>query len=228
MINRMVLNETTYFGRGSRIKITDELLDKHIYKPLVITDKVLLDNGIVDMVLKCITNENIEVLVYSDVVPNPTVKQIKEALMFANVNKVDGIIAIGGGSVIDTAKAVGLVMNNLEFADIISLEGNYKTNNKSLPIITFPTTSTSSSEVTINYIIKDPIKSRKIICIDNHNIPITTIIDADLYDFLPSNKFAVSGICSISHAIEGYINKKGWLIPDIFNMNAISLIYKNI
>ncbi len=228
MINRIVLNETSYFGRGSRKKVVEELNNRNLKKVIIVTDQTLVQNHIVDKVTKYLDNENIEYHIYDGVKPNPTIKNVQDGLKIAQENNVDSIIAIGGGSSIDTAKAIGIIITNPEYSDVRSLDGAVETKNKSLPIIALPTTAGTAAEVTINYVITDEINMKKMVCVDVHDIPVVSIIDPDLMQTMPQSIAASTGMDALTHAIEGYITKAGWLIPDMFHINSMSLIYKNL
>lgn len=228
MINRIVLNETSYFGRGSRKKVVEELNNRNLKKVIIVTDQTLVQNHIVDKVTKYLDNENIEYHIYDGVKPNPTIKNVQDGLKIAQENNVDSIIAIGGGSSIDTAKAIGTIITNPEYSDVRSLDGAVETKNKSLPIIALPTTAGTAAEVTINYVITDEINMKKMVCVDVHDIPVVSIIDPDLMQTMPQSIAASTGMDALTHAIEGYITKAGWLIPDMFHINSMSLIYKNL
>lgn len=228
MINRIVLNETSYFGRGSSKKVIDELNKRNLKKIIIVTDKTLIKNHILDKVTKYLDNENIKYYTYDGVKPNPTIKNVQDGLKIAQDNNVDSIVAIGGGSSIDTAKAIGIIMTNPEYSDVRSLDGAVETKNKALPIIALPTTAGTAAEVTINYVITDEVNMKKMVCVDVHDIPVVSIIDPDLMQTMPQSIAASTGMDALTHAIEGYITKAGWLIPDMFHINAMSLIYKNL
>ncbi len=228
MINRVVLNETSYFGRGSREKIMDELNSRGFKKVLVVTDRNLVENGVLEMVTGYIEKSGTSYYVFDGVKPNPTVKNVKDGLMMAQINSVDAIVAVGGGSPIDTAKAIGIIMTNPEYIDVVSLDGVANTKNKALPIIALPTTAGTAAEVTINYVITDEVNTKKMVCVDVHDIPTLAIIDPDLMQGMPQNVAAQTGMDALTHAMEGYITKAGWLIPDMFHINAMALIYKNL
>ena len=228
MINRIVLNETSYFGRGSRAKVVDEIKARGFKKIIVVTDHTLIENKVVEMVTKHMDEAGIVYFVYDGVKPNPTVKNVHDGIMMAKINNVDAIVAIGGGSSIDTAKAIGIILTNPEFTDVCSLDGVADTKNKAMPIIALPTTSGTAAEVTINYVITDEIKTKKMVCVDVHDIPVVAIIDPDLMQGMPQSIAASTGMDALTHAMEGYITKAGWLIPDMFHINSMSLIYKNL
>lgn len=228
MINRIILNETSYFGRGAREKLAEEIEARHFQKILVVTDKSLLETGTVDLVTDVLKKKNISYVIYDEVKPNPTVQNVQDGLKVAKDNSVDCIVAVGGGSSIDTAKAIAIIFTNEEFSDVVSLDGTAATKNKALPLIALPTTAGTAAEVTINYVITDEVRTKKMVCVDPHDIPIVAIIDPDLMQGMPQSLAAATGMDALTHAMEGYITKAGWLIPDIFHINAMSLIYKNL
>ena len=228
MINRVVLNETSYFGRGSREKVVDEIKGRGFKKVIIVTDYTLIENKVVNMVTTYLDKAGITYFVYDGVKPNPNIKNVRDGLMMAKINNVDAIVAIGGGSSIDTAKAIGIVMTNPEFTDVCSLDGVANTKNKAMPIIALPTTAGTAAEVTINYVITDDIRMKKMVCVDAHDIPVVAIIDPDLMQGMPQLIAASTGMDALTHAMEGYITKSGWLIPDMFHINAMALIYNNL
>ncbi len=228
MVNRIILNETSYFGRGAREKLIDEIEGREFRKVLVVTDPSLVDAGVVNMVLRELDKGKVEYFLYSKVEPNPTVDTVKDGLMMAQINMVDAIVAVGGGSSIDTAKAIGIIMKNPEFSDVVSLDGVANTKNKSLPVIALPTTAGTAAEVTINYVITDEVRAKKMVCVDVHDIPVVAIIDPELMETMPQSIAASTGMDALTHAMEGYITKAAWSMTDMFHLNAISLIYKNL
>ena len=228
MTNRIILNETSYFGRGAREKLAEEIEARHFQKILVVTDKSLLETGTVDLVTDVLKKKNISYVIYDEVKPNPTVQNVQDGLKVAKDNSVDCIVAVGGGSSIDTAKAIAIIFTNEEFGDVVSLDGTAATKNKALPLIALPTTAGTAAEVTINYVITDEVRTKKMVCVDPHDIPIVAIIDPDLMQGMPQSLAAATGMDALTHAMEGYITKAGWLIPDMFHINAMSLIYKNL
>ena len=228
MINRVILNETSYFGRGSREKLVDEIKSRNFRKALIVTDKSLISAGVPQLVLEVLDKNDIEYEIYDEVKPNPTVTNVKDGLNVCKNSLSDFLIAIGGGSVIDTAKAIGIIMTNSEYSDVVSLDGVVNTKNKALPIIALPTTAGTAAEVTINYVITDEVRVKKMVCVDPHDIPIVAIIDPDLMQSMPKSLAAATGMDALTHAMEGYITKAAWLIPDIFHINAMALIYKNL
>lgn len=228
MINRITLNETSYFGRGSCDKLGEELKNRNYHKVLVVTDYNLIKNFLIKKIINIIDKAGIASFIYNHVKPNPTIKNVQDGLTIAEINNVDAIVAVGGGSVIDTAKAISIAMTNSEHSDIVSLEGEVKTRNKGLPLFALPTTSGTAAEVTINYVITDELRMKKMVCVDVHDIPICSIIDPDLMQEMPQSLAATTGMDALTHAMEGYITKEAWLIPDMFHINAMSLIYKNL
>lgn len=228
MTNRIILNETSYFGRGSRRKLAEELKSRGLSKILVVTDHILMNNGVAKKITEILEKIGINYFVYMNVKPNPTVKTVQDGLMLGQISNVDAIVAVGGGSVIDTAKAISIIMTNPEHSQVTSLSGVVETRNKGLPLFTLPTTAGTAAEVTINYVITDEVNMKKMVCIDPHDIPVCAIIDPDLMDEMPQSIAASTGMDALTHAMEGYITKAGWLIPDMFHINAMSLIYKNL
>ena len=228
MVNRVVLNETSYFGRGSRKKLTKELLSRGYRKVLVVSDKILRDAGVTGQVTSLLDEAGVIYHEFLNIKPNPTTVNVQEGLMAAQVYSVDAIVAIGGGSVIDTAKAISIIMTNPEHGQVTSLEGAVETRNKGLPLFALPTTAGTAAEVTINYVITDEIKVKKMVCVDVHDIPVCSIIDPDLMQGMPQQLAASTGMDALTHAMEGYITKAAWLIPDMFAINAMALIYKNL
>lgn len=228
MINRVVLNETSYFGRGSRSKLTEEIKLRGYTKILLVTDKTLKEANVSTLVIEELDKAGITYFEFDEIKPNPTVKNVQDGLTIAQVNSIDAIVAVGGGSVIDTAKAISIIMTNSEHSGVTSLDGAVETRNKGLPLIALPTTSGTAAEVTINYVITDEINMKKMVCVDVHDIPVCAIIDPDLMDKMPQQLAASTGMDALTHAMEGYITKAGWLIPDMFHINAMALIYKNL
>ena len=228
MVNRIMLNETSYFGRGSRAKLVEELLDRGHDKVLVVTDYNLVDNKLVNMVTDLLDNNGISYSTFFHIKQNPTVKNVQEGVAFAGEKLVEAIVAVGGGSVIDTAKAISVIINNPEYNEVVGLEGAVNTRVKGVPLFALPTTAGTAAEVTINYVITDEAHMKKMVCIDPHDIPVCSIIDPDLMQGMPQQLAASTGMDALTHAMEGYITKAGWLIPDIFHINAMALIYKNL
>jgi len=228
MINRVVLNETSYFGRGSREKLGVELKSRGLNKVLVVSDFNLMDANVTKLVIDELEKNGITYFVYLHVKPNPTVNNVQDGLMLAQISNVDAIVAVGGGSVIDTAKAISIIMTNPEHSGVVSLDGAVETRNKGLPLFALPTTAGTAAEVTINYVITDETNVKKMVCVDVHDIPVCAIIDPDLMQGMPQQLAASTGMDALTHAMEGYITKAGWLIPDMFHINAMALIYKNL
>ena len=228
MINRVVLNETSYFGRGARKKLVEEIKNRGYKEVLLVSDNTLVQAGVTTLVTDLLQEAGITYYEFLNIKPNPTVKNVHDGLNIAQVNGVDSIVAVGGGSVIDTAKAISIIMTNPEHSGVVSLEGAVDTRNKGLPLFALPTTSGTAAEVTINYVITDEVNMKKMVCVDPHDIPICSIIDPDLMDGMPQQLAASTGMDALTHAMEGYITKAGWLIPDMFHINAMALIYKNL
>lgn len=228
MINRVVLNETSYFGRGSRTKLADEIKNRGYRNILLVSDRVLKEANVEKMVSEVLDNAGITYFEYLDIKPNPTVKNVQDGLRVAQMNNIDAIVAVGGGSVIDTAKAISIIMTNPEHSGVVSLAGAVETRNKGVPLMALPTTAGTAAEVTINYVITDELNMKKMVCVDVHDIPICSIVDPDLMQQMPQSLAASTGMDALTHAMEGYITKAGWLIPDMFHINAMALIYKNL
>lgn len=227
-INRIILNETSYFGRGSREVLGNELNQRKLKKVFVVTDKVLLEVGVTDKVTNELKKNNIEFKVFSKVKPNPTIKNVVDGVLECREFNADSIVVVGGGSAIDTAKAIGIIIANPEFEDVKSLDGVANTKNKSLPIIALPTTSGTAAEVTINYVITDEEMTKKMVCVDPNDIPVVAIIDSELMESMPKSIAAATGMDALTHAIEGYITKAAWTMTDMFHIKAIKLIFDNL
>lgn len=228
MIKRFILNETSYFGRGSKEKIITELSNRNLKKIMLVTDEGLIKLPVIKKITDVLDRENVDYKIFSKVIPNPTVEIVEEGIAFVKKNNIDSIIAVGGGSSIDTAKAIGIITNNKEFSDVVSLQGLTPSKNKSLPIIALPTTAGTAAEVTINYVITDNKTKKKMVCVDPNDIPVVAIIDPELMDDMPASVAAATGMDALTHAIEGYITKDAWYMSDMYHLNAISLIYKNL
>lgn len=226
MSYRFILNEVSYFGPGARKELPEVLKRLGATKVFVVTDKGLLKFGVAHMVTEVMDKAGIEYDVFSDVKPNPTVTNVKDGLKAFEASKANVIVAIGGGSAIDTAKGIGIVARNPEFSDIISLEGCAPTKQKSVPIVALPTTAGTAAETTINYVIIDEDKQKKMVCVDPNDIPAVAIIDAELMYSLPKNLTAATGMDALTHAIEGYITKGAWQMSDMFEIEAIRMIHK--
>lgn len=225
---RFILNETSYFGAGCRVELANEVLARGYEKALLVSDGVLAKVGVLDKVKEVLDKANIAYETFTEIKQNPTIKNCKDGLAAYNNAGADFIIAVGGGSVIDTAKAVGITKNNPEFEDIKSLEGVADTKNKSVPIIALPTTCGTAAEVTINYVITVEEEDRKIVCVDPKDIPIVAIVDSELMVTMPSKTIASTGMDALTHAIEGYITKGANTISDMFEVKAIEMIGKHL
>ena len=226
MVNRFILNEVSYFGPGARKELPEVIGRLNGKKALVVTDKGLIRFGVAEKVTKVLDEVALPYEIFSEVKPNPTVSNVKDGVDAFKKSGADYIIAIGGGSAIDTAKGIGIVINNPEFADIISLEGCAPTKHKSVPIIALPTTAGTAAETTINYVIIDEDKKKKMVCVDPNDIPAVAIIDAELMYSLPKNLTAATGMDALTHAIEGYVTKGAWEMSDMFEIEAIRMIHK--
>lgn len=228
MTKKFVLNETSYFGMGAREVLAEEIKARGFKKVLVVTDKALFECGVTSKVTDELDKAQIEYSVYSDVRPNPTKKNVWDGVKACKEAKADVLVAVGGGSSIDTAKAIGIITNNPENEDMVSLEGASNTKNKSLPIIALPTTAGTAAEVTINYVITDEDREVKMVCVDPHDIPIIAIIDTELMASMPKSIAASTGMDALTHAVEGYITKAHNTMSDMFHIQAIKLIFANL
>jgi len=224
MINRFILNEVSYFGPGAREVLPQEIKRFGFTKAFVVTDKDLIKYGVADKVLKVLEGANIPYTIFSDFKQNPTVKNVQLGVEAYANSGCDFILAIGGGSSIDTAKAIGIITNNPQFNDVVSLEGTAPTTNKTVPIIALPTTAGTAAEVTINYVITDEGNEKKMVCIDPNDIPAVAIVDAELMYTLPKSLTAATGLDALTHAIEGLITKGAWEMSDMFEIKAIEMI----
>lgn len=224
MVQRFILNEVSYFGPGARRELPEVVKRLGKTKALVVTDPGLIKFGVAGKVTEVLDAASIPYEVFSDVKPNPTVSNVQHGIDAYKASGADFIIAIGGGSAIDTAKGIGIVINNPEFADIVSLEGCAPTRHKSLPIVALPTTAGTAAETTINYVIIDEQKQKKMVCVDPNDIPAVAIIDAELMYSLPPALTAATGMDALTHAIEGYITKGAWSMSDMFEIEAIRMI----
>ena len=218
MINRFVLNEVSYFGPGAREVLPQEIKRLGLKKAFVSTDKDLIKFGVADKVLSVLDKAGIPYVVFSDIKPNPTVSNVNAGVKAFAESGADFILAIGGGSSIDTSKAIGIITNNPEFSDVVSLEGVAPTQKKSVPIIALPTTAGTAAEVTINYVITDEVNEKKMVCVDPNDIPAIAIVDAELMYTLPKGLTASTGLDALTHAIEGLITKGAWEMSDMFEM----------
>ena len=228
MIKRMILNETSYFGENAREVLKEEIPKRKFKKAFVVSGKDLINYGITTKVLKILENINVPYIVFSDFKPNPTVNNIKRGVDLFNSSDADFIIAVGGGSAIDVAKGIGIVANNMEHYDVVSLSGAINTVNKSIPLIAMPTTAGTGSEVTINYVITDENTDTKMVCIDPNDIPTLSIIDTDLMRSMPFNLAAQTGMDALTHAIEGLTTKNAWEMTDMMHIKAATMIIDNL
>ena len=224
MANRFILNEVSYFGAGARKELPEVLNRMGVKKALVCTDKGLLKVGTAQKVTEVLDQCGFPYEIFSEVKPNPTVTNVKDGIKAFADAKADCIIAIGGGSAMDTAKGIGIVTNNPEFSDIVSLEGVAPTKKKSVPIIALPTTAGTGAEVTFNYVIIDEERQAKMVCVDPNDIPAVAIVDAELMYSLPKSLTAATGMDALTHAIEGYITKGAWVMSDMYELQAIKMI----
>ena len=224
MVQRFILNETSYFGPGAR-KVLPEVIQRlGKKKALVVTDKGLIQFGVAKMVTDVLDEAAVAYDVFSEVKPNPTVKNVQDGVAAFKASGADLLVAIGGGSAMDTAKGIGIVVANPEFADVVSLEGCAPTKNKSVPMVALPTTAGTAAETTINYVIIDEEKKKKMVCVDPNDIPAVAMIDAELMYSLPRGLTAATGMDALTHAIEGYITKGAWEMSDMFEIEAIRMI----
>lgn len=223
-INRIVLNETSYFGIGSRTVIPEEVKKRGFRKAFIVTDNDLVKFGVVKLVTDILDAASIPYSLFPEVKQNPTVANVKIGVAAYATSGADFMIAIGGGSPTDTAKAIGIITNNPEFADVVSLEGVANTKNKSVPVIALPTTAGTAAEVTINYVITDEENIKKMVCVDPNDIPILAVVDAELMSSMPKSLTAATGMDALTHAIEGYITKGAWEMSDMFELKAIEMI----
>ena len=228
MANRFVLNERSYHGKDAIQEIAGEVKSRGLQKALVCSDPALLKFGVTQKVTAVLDQAGIAYEVYSEIKPNPTIENVKDGVEAAKAAQADCIIAIGGGSSMDTAKAIGIIITNPEFADVRSLEGTADTKNPCLPIIAVPTTAGTAAEVTINYVITDVEKNRKFVCVDPHDIPVVAIVDPDMMASMPKGLTAATGMDALTHAIEGYITKGAWELSDMFHLKAIEIIAKSL
>ena len=224
MVNRFILNEVSYFGPGARKQLPAEMERMGARKALVVTDKDLLKFGVADKVLDVLREAGIPFDVFSDLKPNPTVTNVKAGVQAFSASGADILVAIGGGSSMDVAKAIGIITNNPEFAEVVSLEGVANTKKKSVPIIALPTTAGTAAEVTINYVITDEANQKKMVCVDPNDIPAVALVDAELMYTLPKSLTAATGMDALTHAIEGLITKGAWEMSDMFEIKAIEMI----
>ena len=225
---RIVLNETSYHGAGCIKEIPAEIKGRGMSKVFVCSDPDLVKFGVTKKVLDVLDDAKIAYELYSEIKPNPTIENVKTGVAAFKKSGAQGIVAIGGGSSMDTAKAVGIIIANPEFEDVRSLEGVAPTKNPCVPIIAVPTTAGTAAEVTINYVITDVEKKRKFVCVDVHDIPVVAVIDPEMMSSMPKGLTAATGMDALTHAIEGYITKGAWEMTDMFHIKAIELIAKSL
>ena len=228
MVNRIVLNETSYHGSGAIKEIVNEVKGRNLKKAFVCSDPDLIKFNVTTKVTNILEESNLEYEIYSNIKPNPTIENVQNGVNAYKKSNADYIIAIGGGSSIDTAKAIGIIINNPEFEDVRSLEGLSPTKNKCVPIIAVPTTAGTAAEVTINYVITDAEKNRKFVCVDTNDIPVVAIVDPDMMESMPKGLTAATGMDALTHAIEGLITRGAWEMSDMFHIKAIELISKHL
>ena len=228
MANRFVLNETSYHGKGAIGAIADEIKARGFKKAFVCSDPDLIKFGVTKKVTDILDGAEIAYEIYSDIKPNPTIENVQNGVEAFKNAGTDCIVAIGGGSSMDTAKAIGIIITNPEFADVRSLEGVAPTKNPCVPIIAVPTTAGTAAEVTINYVITDVEKDRKMVCVDVHDIPVVAIVDPDMMASMPKGLTAATGMDALTHAIEGYITKGAWELSDMFHIKAIEIIARSL
>ena len=228
MANRIVLNETSYHGAGAIKEIPGEVARRGLHKAFVCSDPDLVKFKVTDKVLNVLKESNLDYELYSDIKPNPTIENVQTGIAAFKASGADYIIAIGGGSSMDTAKAIGIIIANPEFEDVRSLEGVAPTKKPCVPIIAVPTTAGTAAEVTINYVITDVEKKRKFVCVDVHDIPVVAVVDSDMMSTMPKGLTAATGMDALTHAIEGYITKAAWEMTDMFHLKAIEIISRSL
>ncbi len=227
-MNRFVLNETSYHGAGAIQAIPGEVKKRGLKKAFVCSDPDLVKFKVTDKVLAVLEKAGIPYTLYSDIKPNPTIENVQSGVAAFKASGADCIIAIGGGSSMDTAKAIGIIIANPEHEDVRSLEGAVDTKNPSVPIIAVPTTAGTAAEVTINYVITDVEKNRKFVCVDPHDIPVVAVVDSEMMSTMPKGLTAATGMDALTHAIEGYITKGAWELSDMFHLKAIEVISRSL
>jgi len=228
MVNRMILNETSYIGAGAIENIVTEAKVRGYKKALVVTDKDLIKFNVATRVTGLLKENNLAFEIFDEVKANPTINVVLAGIEKFKQAGADYLLAIGGGSSIDTAKAIGIIINNPEFSDVRSLEGVAETKNKCVPIIAVPTTAGTAAEVTINYVITDEEKKRKFVCVDPHDIPVIAVVDSEMMSSMPKGLTAATGMDALTHAIEGYITKGAWELTDTLHLKAIEIISRSL
>ena len=228
MSNRFILNETSYHGAGAIQSIPAEVKSRKLTKAFVCSDPDLVKFGVTKKVTDVLEAAGFDYELYSNIKPNPTIENVQSGVAAFQAANADYIIAIGGGSSMDTSKGVGIIIANPEFADVRSLEGAVDTPNKSIPILAVPTTAGTAAEVTINYVITDVEKNRKMVCVDPHDIPVVAFVDPDMMSSMPKGLTAATGMDALTHAIEGYITAGAWELSDMFHLKAIEIISRSL
>ena len=228
MSNRLVLNETSYHGKGAIQEIAGEVKRRGFKKAFVCSGPTIFKHGVTKKVTDVLDQAGCSYEVYTNIKENPTIENVQNGVEEYKKSGADFIIAIGGGSPMDTAKAIGIIINNPEFADVRSLEGVAPTKNPCVPIIAVPTTAGTAAEVTINYVITDVEKKRKFVCVDTHDIPVVAVVDPDMMSSMPKGLTAATGMDALTHAIEGYITKAAWEITDMLHLKAIEIISSSL
>ena len=228
MSNRIVLNEVSYHGTGAINEIVTEVKRRGLNRAFLCSDPELIKLNVTTKVTKILDNAGLDYEIYSNIKANPTIENVQTGVKKYKESKADYIIAIGGGSSMDTAKAVGIIVNNPEFDDVKSLEGTAPTKNKSVPIIAEPTTAGTAAEVTINYVITDVDNNRKFVCVDTNDIPVVAIVDPEMMSSMPKGLTAATGMDALTHAIEGYITIGAWEMSDMFHLKAIEIISRSL
>ncbi len=228
MANRFILNETSYHGAGAVAEIATEVKQRGYKKAFVCSDPDLVKFGVTKKVLDVLEKDSLDYKLYSNIKPNPTIENVQTGVETFKKSGADYLIAIGGGSSMDTAKAIGIIINNPDFADVVSLEGVAETKNKSVPILAVPTTAGTAAEVTINYVITDAQKNRKMVCVDPKDIPVVAFVDPDMMSSMPKGLTAATGMDALTHAIEGYITAGAWELSDMFHLKAIEIISRSL
>lgn len=228
MTHRMILNETSYFGEGAINHLVEEIQKRQFNKALIVTDADLVKFNVVSKVTQLLDNAKLDYAIYDAVIPNPTIDTVQQGLKHFKQFNADYLIAIGGGSPQDTAKAIGIIINNPQYEDVVSLEGVAPTQNPAVPIIAIPTTAGTAAEVTINYVITDNKLCRKFVCVDPHSIPLVAIIDPLMMASMPASLKAATGVDALTHAIEGYITKGAWALTDALHLKSIELISNSL
>ena len=228
MANRFILNETSYHGSGAIREIVTEVKARGFKKAMVCSDPDLIKFGVTKKVTDLLDAANLDYVVYSDIKPNPTIENVQSGVKALQEAKADYMIAIGGGSSMDTAKAIGIIDKNPEFSDVRSLEGVAETKNPCTPILAVPTTAGTAAEVTINYVITDAQKDRKMVCVDPHDLPVVAFVDPDMMASMPKGLTAATGMDALTHAIEGYITAGAWEMSDMFHIKAIEIIARSL